>query len=185
MVISSLLNLQSNYIKDKEDFDMFRESQNRAKSMALIHELLYRSDDLKSIDFGDYMSTLITDLFNTYINDSHNLKLNLDLQNIKLDINTSIPLGLIVNELVSNSLKHAFPNGKEGEIYISLKVDNGKYILIVGDNGVGITDDIDFENTDSLGLQLIVNLTKQIDGEIELDKSHGTEFSIRFEEASY
>jgi PAS domain S-box-containing protein len=185
MVISSLLNLQSNYIKNKEDFDMFLESQNRAKSMALIHELLYRSDDLKRIDFGDYMDNLIKDLFNTYVDDPQHLKLNLDLQNIKLDINTSIPLGLIVNELVSNSLKHAFSNGKEGEINISLKVEKDEYILIVGDNGVGIPDDIDFKNTDSLGLQLINNLTKQIDGKIELDKSHGTEFSIRFEETSY
>ena len=185
MVISSLLNLQSNYIKNKEDFDMFRESQNRAKSMALIHELLYRSDDLKSIDFGDYMGTLIKDLFNTYINDPSNLKLNLDLQNIKLDINTSIPLGLIVNELVSNSMKYAFPDGREGEINISLKVEDGEYILIVGDNGVGIPDDIDFRNTDSLGLQLVINLTQQIDGEIELNKKHGTEFIIKFEEASF
>lgn len=185
MVISSLLNLQSNYIKNKEDFDMFRESQNRAKSMALIHELLYRSDDLKSIDFGDYMGTLIKHLFNTYVDDPQYLKLNLDLQKIKLDINTSIPLGLIVNELVSNSLKHAFPKGKAGEINISLKAEKGEYILIVGDNGVGINDDIDFKNTDSLGLQLINSLTQQIDGEIELDKSQGTKFSIRFEEASY
>nr|WP_081882649.1 histidine kinase dimerization/phosphoacceptor domain -containing protein [Methanobacterium sp. SMA-27] len=185
MVISSLLNLQSNYIKNKEDFDMFRESQNRAKSMALIHELLYRSDDLKSINFGDYMGTLIKDLFNTYINDPSHLKLNLDLQNIKLDINTSIPLGLIVNELVSNSMKYAFPDGREGEINISLKTEDGEYILIVGDNGVGIRDDIDFRNTDSLGLQLVNNLTQQIDGEIELNKKHGTEFIIKFEEASF
>ena len=174
MVISSLLNLQSTYIKNQEDFDMFRESQNRAKSMALIHELLYKSDDLKSIDFGDYMDTLVKDLFNTYIDDPHRLKLNLDLQNINLDINTSIPLGLIVNELISNSMKHAFPDRQEGEINIGLKAEKGEYILIVGDNGVGISDDIDFRNSDSLGLQLINSLTQQIDGEIELNKKHGT-----------
>jgi PAS domain S-box-containing protein len=185
LVISSLLNLQSNYIKDKDDFDMFRESQTRAKSMALIHELLYQSYDLKNIDFGSYMTTLVNDLFNTYIGDQDRLKLNLNLQNPMIDINTSIPLGLIVNELVSNSLKHAFPGDMEGVINISLTSENGKIILIIADNGVGIGEDIDFKNTDSLGLQLVNNLTNQIEGELELDRRNGTEFKITFEKSWY
>jgi PAS domain S-box-containing protein len=185
LVISSLLNLQSNYIKDKDDFDMFRESQTRANSMALIHELLYQSDDLKNIDFGSYMTTLVNDLFKTYTGDPDRLKLNLNLQNPMIDINTSIPLGLIVNELVSNSLKHAFPGGMEGVINICLTSEDGKIILIIADNGVGIREDIDFKNTDSLGLQLVNNLTNQIEGEIELDRSSGTEFKITFEKSLY
>jgi PAS domain S-box-containing protein len=182
MVISSLLNLQSNYIKDKDDLDMFKESQTRAKSMALIHEKLYKSDDLKSIDFADYMKEIINELINTYKRDPNIIKLNLDLENIILDINTSIPLGLIVNELVSNSLKYAFPDNREGEINVSLKLKDGKYILIIGDNGVGIPRSTDFRNTASLGLQLVNNLTDQINGKIELDRSHGTEFKITFKE---
>ena len=185
MVISSLLNLQSNYIKDKDDFDMFRESQTRAKSMALIHELLYQSDDLKRIDFGDYLNRLVNDLFKTYIDDPRHITLNLDLNNAMLDINTSIPLGLIVNELVSNSMKYAFPNGRKGQLNISLKSEEDRYILTVFDDGVGIPEDIDFRNTDSLGMQLVNTLTNQIDGEIKLERTHGTEFTLLFEESMY
>ena len=102
-----------------------------------------------------------------------------------LDINTSIPLGLIVNELVSNSMKYAFPNGRKGELNISLKSEKDKYILTVFDDGVGIPEDIDFRNTDSLGMQLVNTLTNQIDGEIKLDRTHGTEFTLLFEESMY
>jgi two-component sensor histidine kinase/CheY-like chemotaxis protein len=109
IMISNLLELQSHYIKDKTDFNFFRESQNRANSMALIHERFYQSSDLKSIDFGDYICTLATDLVNTYVNASGQIKLITDVENIMLDIDTAIPLGLILNELLTNSLKYAFP----------------------------------------------------------------------------
>ncbi len=102
MVISSLLNLQSRYIKDKKALSMFRESQNRAKSMALIHERLYRSTDLKSIDFGDYIRTLAMDLYRTYVTEPERVKIDMNVENIMIDINTAIPLGLIINELLSN-----------------------------------------------------------------------------------
>lgn len=184
-VISSLLNLQSEYIKNKDDLELFRESQTRAKSMALIHERLYNSADLKSIDFGEYINKLVNDLFQTYNLDSSLIKLNMDIESILLDINISIPLGLIVNELVSNCMKYAFPDGREGTINIKLKSNNGKNILIVSDNGIGLSSDIDFKDTDSLGLQLINSLTYQIDAEIELDISHGTEFKIIFNELEY
>lgn len=182
MVIFSLLNLQSQYIKDKDDYEMFLESQNRTKSMALIHERLYQSEDLKSIDFSDYLRTLATDLFHTYSVDQKLVKLTMDLETIKLDVNTSIPLGLIVNELISNSMKYAFPDGMEGEIYITMKSNGSHKILKVGDNGVGIPEDIDFKHADSLGFQLINNLTEQIDGEIELDRNNSTTFTIKLKD---
>jgi len=182
MVISSLLNLQSQYIKDKRVLDIFRESQNRAKSMALIHERLYRSTDLKKIDFGDYIHTLATDLFHTYVPDSSRVKLKMDVENVMVDINTTVPLGLIVNELVTNSMKYAFPEGKEGEINIEFHKHEDEFILTVSDNGVGFPEDLDYKNTDSLGLQLVNNLVGQIDGEIMLDRSQGTKFKIIFKE---
>jgi len=185
MVISSLLNLQSRYIKDKEALSIFKESQSRAKSMALIHEKLYSSTDLKRIDFGDYIRTLSSDLFQTYVADPSRIKMNINVENIMLDINTAIPLGLIVNELVSNSMKHAFPNGRNGELNIDFHTKDDNLVLMVSDDGVGFPEDLDYKNTDSLGLQLVNSLTGQIDGNIELDRSKGTAFKITFTEEEY
>jgi PAS domain S-box-containing protein len=182
MIISSLLNLQSRYIKDEESKNIFKESQNRAKSMALIHERLYQSTDLKRIDFGDYIRTLTDDLYHTYVLDSSIVKLNIQVEDLMLDIDHSIPLGLIVNELVSNSLEHAFPHGKSGEITIKFYSQGHKYLLEVKDDGVGIPNDIDYKNTDSLGLRLVTSLTEQIEGEIEFNNEHGTLFKISFNE---
>jgi PAS domain S-box-containing protein len=182
MVISSLLNLQSKYIKDKAALDIFRESQNRADSMALIHERLYSSTDLKRIDFGDYISTLSTELFHTYITDPRRIKLKLNLENLMVDINTTVPLGLILNELITNSMKHAFPKGKSGEIKIEFNKKDDEFILSVSDTGVGFPKGIDFRKTDSLGLQLVNNLTSQIHGIVELNVDNGTEFTIKFRE---
>jgi two-component sensor histidine kinase/CheY-like chemotaxis protein len=200
MVISSLLNLQSRYIKDKKTLDVFRESQNRAKSMALIHERLYRSDDLKRINFGEYIRTLVIDLYRTYVSDSSFIKPNISVEDIMIDINTAVPLGLIVNELVSNSMKHAFPaihvlestddsfenqEGMSGEISINFKSDDENFILSVMDNGIGFPEELDFKNTDSLGLRLVNSLTDQIHGNIQLKRNNGTEFRITFKETKY
>lgn len=182
MVISSLLNLQSAYIKDKAALDVFRESQNRAKSMALIHERLYRSTDLKRIDFGDYIRTLATDLFHTYASDPTRINLNLILADIMVDINTAVPLGLIVNELITNCMKHAFPGDKSGEIKVQFFLEDENLVFKVSDDGVGFPENLDFKNTDSLGLKLVNSLTAQIDGEIGLDRTVGTEFKITFKE---
>ena len=182
MVISSLLNLQSQHIRDKQALNIFKESQNRAKSMALIHERLYRSTDLKRIDFGDYIRTLTTELYRTYVSDSNSIGLNFDLEDVMVDINTTVPLGLILNELITNSMKHAFPDGREGVINVEFHRTDDEFILIIGDTGVGFPEDLDFRNTKSLGLQLVNNLTHQIDGTIELDRSQGTEFKITFKE---
>ena len=153
--------------------------------MALIHERLYQSTDLKRIDFGDYIGTLANDLYNTYVMDTRLIKLNIDVDDIRLDINTSIPLGLILNELVTNSLKHAFSQGESGEIDIKFHMRDKKYFLEVKDNGIGFPNDIDYENTDSLGLRLVTNLTEQIDGEIEFNNTSGTSFKIIFKEEKF
>ncbi len=182
MVISSLLNLQSRYIKDEEARGIFKESQERAHSMALIHERLYRSTDLKHIDFGDYIRTLSTDLFRTYVADPARVQLELEVEDVMIDINTAIPLGLIINELVSNSMKHAFPKGKSGKIRVKFKEDDNLCVLEVSDTGVGFPSDIEPDQTDSLGLQLVTSLTQQIGGELELERSPETTFRITFEE---
>ncbi|EKQ54185.1 MAG: PAS domain S-box [Methanobacterium sp. Maddingley MBC34] len=184
MVISSLLNLQSKYIKDKAALEVFRESQRRARSMALIHTMLYQSIDLKCINFGDYITKLTQELFRTYVT-SDNIQLNMDVGDILLDINTSIPLGLIVNELVSNSLKHAFPNGEKGEITVKFHKNNDYYTFQVADTGIGFPEDLDFRKTNSLGMRLVNTLTDQIDGEIELNTTGPTCFTINFTEKEY
>jgi PAS domain S-box-containing protein len=183
MVISSLLNLQSQYIKDKEALNIFKESQSRARSMALIHELLYKSTDLKRINFGDYIRTLSSELLRTY--STGNILLNLFVEDLMLDINTTVPLGLIVNELVSNSLKHAFPQGQEGNIVINFHKSKEKYILIVKDDGVGFPEEVDYKNSDTLGLQIVNSLTGQIDGVISLEKGKGTKFTLKLREEAY
>ncbi len=180
MIISSLLNLQSRYIKDEESKNIFKESQNRARSMALIHERLYQSTDLKRIDFGDYIRTLSNDLYNTYVMDKTLISLNVAVGDIMLDIDISIPLGLIINELVTNCLKHAFSAGKSGEINIKFQTLDNKYQLEINDDGIGFPEYIDYKNTDSLGLRLVTSLTEQIDGEIELKNISGTSFKITF-----
>jgi PAS domain S-box-containing protein len=182
MIISSLLNLQSSYIKDKESKEIFKESQNRANSMALIHERLYQSTDLKRIDFGDYIESLSSDLFHNYATQSGDIDLKIDVEDIFLDINTAIPLGLIVNELITNSLKHAFPDNRKGEIIINFFRKNDHYEFIVIDNGVGFPDEIDYKNTESLGMQIVTSLTDQIDGQILLNTDNGTSFKISFKE---
>jgi len=180
-VISSLLNLQSGYIEDKKSLEIFRESQTRVRSMALIHEKLYQSKDLNKIEFSEYIESLIKDLFKSYNIDFDRIKLNSKLEGIFFEIDTAILCGLIINELVSNSLKHAFPLNKKGEIFISLdKDDNNKYTLILKDNGIGFPPNVDFRKTESLGLQLVTTLTEQLGGTIELHKNGYTEFIIAF-----
>jgi len=193
-VISSLLNLQSKYIKDKDDLMMFKESQSRAKSMALIHQRLYDASDLKRIDFGDYMQSLANDIFITYVHDPGGVDLKIDVEDIRLDINTSIPLGLILNELITNSMKYAFPLTKEsimqekfkkGNIHVRLYKHDDGYTMSVEDDGVGLPDNFSFEKSNSLGLQLIKTLTEQIDGRIYFSNNNGALFRIDFKDKEY
>ena len=185
-VISSLLNLQSRHISDADVLEMFRESQRRIRSMALIHERLYQSSDLSRIEFSQYLQNLATHLFHSCQIDSDRVRLTMDTEEVFLNINTAIPCGLIVNELVSNALKHAFPNGRKGEVAIELhRVAGDGYVLRVKDDGVGFPEGLDFRRTDTLGMQIVITLVGQIDASIELRREKGTEFKILFQEVKY
>ena len=183
MVISSLLNMQSRQIKDKEVLSLLKDSQSRARSMALIHEKLY-SSNLKQINFGEYIQDFTEELFKTY-STNPNVTLKMDVEDLMLDINTSIPLGLIVNELISNSLKYAFASEDKGTVTVKFHKKDDVYTLTVGDDGVGIPDDIDCLNTESLGMKLVTSLTEQLDGELKIDTTNGTCFNISFRETEF
>ncbi|BDZ66948.1 sensor histidine kinase [Methanobacterium ferruginis] len=184
-VISSLLNMQSAYIKDKNDQELFRESQTRARAMALIHERLYQSTDLRSIDFGEYIRTLVWDLYRIYGCKPDTIQLKMDLEPVPVDINAAIPCGLIINELMSNAIKHAFPDDQKGEITIKFYQKDHKLILTVKDNGIGFPADIGLDNASSLGLTLVNTLVNQIGGEIEINLDGGTEVTITFPEVEF
>ena len=180
-LISSLLKLQSVHITDKRALELFENSRNRVKSMAFIHDALYRSKDMANIDFAKYVKRLTTQISVSYDADSNLVKIKIDIKDVLLDINVGIPCGMIINELVSNSFKYAFPEGRKGEISISLTSKNQVYELCVKDNGIGISGKIDFENPQTLGLLLVSTLTKQLDGILEIEKVKGTSFKITFE----
>ena len=192
-IISSLLNLQSRYINDEEMLDIYKESQNRVKSMAIIHEKLYQSEDLAKIDFGDYVKSLVLDLFNSYGADKGSTALDINIKDVLLDINTAIPCGLIVNELVTNSIKHGFqinrakqlPFDGQNKIAVNITKKDEFYNMSVYDNGTGFPDNLDFHNTDSLGMQLVISLTSQLRGTVELERNNGTLFRIIFKELEY
>lgn len=180
-VISSLLNLQSHSAGDRQTIQMFKESRNRIRSMALVHEGLYQSDDLGGIEFSHYVSSLTGYLLRSYGVDTGGVELTIDVDRVHLGIDSAVPCGLIVNELVSNSLKYAFVDGRQGHISIELhSVDNGRYELKVGDNGVGIPEGLDIGHTESLGLRLVSTLVEQIEGTMDLDRNAGTVFTITF-----
>ena len=179
-VISSILNLQSSYVKDQQTLDILRESQNRIKAMSFIHESLYRSDDFSFVNFSSYINSLSSNLVQTYIIEHGNIKLELDLEDVNLSLDQAIPCGLIINELVSNSIKYAFPSNKQGKIRIELIKEDNKIYLKVSDNGIGLPDNLDVENTDTLGLQLVYILISQLDGDIKVINKKGTTFLLNF-----
>ena len=190
-VISSLLDLQAEKfsnrkdIKDSEVIEAFRESQDRVISMALIHEELYKGGGFETLNFLPYIEKLTENLFLTYRLGNKDVSLNMDLlEDAFFDMDTAVPLGIIVNELVSNSLKHAFHNRNDGEIRINLRREEGRIIpvlvLTISDNGIGLPEYHDIEDLGSLGLQLVTSLVDQLDGELELKRSNGTEFIVRF-----
>jgi two-component sensor histidine kinase len=188
-IIYGMLNLQLAKIKDAAVAEKLRGTQHRIKSMALVHERLYSSKNLSMIEFRDYVQKLLLHLFHSYGGDSNKIHQKIDIENIFLDISIAIPCGLIVSELVSNSLRHGFPDGKgknkkrdsEKEIYVKLSLDKkNKYTLTVRDNGIGFPRDLDFRRTDSLGLQIVNTLVEQLEGKIRLQKKEGTVFQIEF-----
>ncbi len=178
-IISSLLRLQARNIQDKEVLDVFQDSQNRVRAMAIIHEKLYQSTELSKIKIYDYIKNLTNNLIRSY-QVSNRIKIELDIENIYLKIDTSIICGLIVNELVSNSIKHAFAKDDKGEIKITFVIlEDNKYLLNLSDNGIGISQDILHSNK-TIGLQLVWNLVEQIEGLITCDFKSGTSFKITF-----
>jgi PAS domain S-box-containing protein len=185
-VISSLLNLQSRHLRDPRIIEAFRNSQRRIRSMALIHERLYQSSDLSRIEFSQYLRNLATHLFHSYQVDANRVRLRMDAEPVYVNINTAIPCGLIVNELVSNSLKHAFPEGRSGEVAVELRrVPENGYLLRVRDDGIGFPDGLDIRRTETLGMQVVTTLVSQIDASIDLNREPGTDFTVHFQEVRY
>ncbi|MGB9936953.1 MAG: CHASE4 domain-containing protein [Methanobacterium sp.] len=178
-IVSSLLSLQSRYIKDREAASVFKESQNRVKSMALVHERLYQSEGLAMIDFPDYIKNLINELFRSYGVSDKIVKLYIDTDEIFLNADTAIPCGLIINELVTNSLKYAF-NGDNGKICIGMYKENEKIVLSIMDNGKGLPEGFNLEEAETLGLRLVKSLVSQLNGTLELRNNNGAEFRIIF-----
>ena len=163
-IVSSLLSLQAERVSDKQVLEALEESRNRVYSMGIIHEVLYQSQDLAQVDFGEFARRLSDYLLQTYGVGAHAVTLRMNISEVPLSIDTAIYCGLIVNELVSNSLKYAFPGGRRGEICIGLRSSNeNRLILTVSDNGIGLPPDIDQRKSESLGLQLVSMLTQQLE----------------------
>lgn len=181
-VVSSLLDLQCQQIQDPGTLEIFQTSQNRVKSMALIHEKLYQSPNLDRINFANYLENLTNHLFQTYAINPNNITLQFNLQDISLSIDTSVYCGLIVNELVANALKHGFPGQKQGQIWLELKSENNLISLEIRNDGLKLANSLEYQTEKSLGMQLVKALIEQIKGEMEIDRSHGTAFKITFYE---
>lgn len=184
-IISSLLSLQSAEIDNEEIIELYKESENRIHTIALVHENLYRSTDISHIDFKNYIEILIEDIMQSYHVDRTRIITVLEVDDYELSIETAIPAGLIINELVSNSIKHAFKEGEHGKISIVLERDVDHYSLTVKDSGRGLSDEVDYDNPVSLGLKLVNALVNQLDGELEVEIDSGTIFKIKFIELEY
>ncbi len=183
-IITSLLRLQSNSIDDEKIKSLFDVSLNRINSMALVHDLLYKAEDLSKINFGVYIEKLLESLVESLVRPDFEINTEVDIDAVEFNISTSILLGLLVNELMTNSIKHAFNGADRGRIYIRLIAEPGEfYLLEIGDDGSGFDLEEDFELLDSLGLQLIHNLVDQLNGKIEkMEERDGAHFHIRFRE---
>lgn len=181
-VVSSILNLQSSYVSDEYALTLLKESQNRIKTMAYIHESLYQNKSFTSVNFSEYVQTLVNNIIQSYSYSKEKIALEVKVEKITLSLDSSIPVGLIINELVTNSIKHAFPGTKHGKITLNLKCENNFVFLELKDDGIGFAPEIDFENSHSLGLQLVNTLIEQIDGRFIFRslKDAGTEILITF-----
>lgn len=180
-IVSSLLDLQSDYIEDEKSRIFFRDSQNRIRSMALIHQKLCQSERLAFIDLREYIEELANYLYSTSVHEPDLIHLKVDMGDISLSMDEAVPCGLIVNELLSNSLKHAFPDNRGGEIMIRGRIKDGWIVLTISDNGAGLPPGLDFRNTETLGLQLVTTLAKQLRGRIDINSERGgTVVSVAF-----
>jgi two-component sensor histidine kinase len=180
-VISSLLNLQARYLPDPAAREIFRASQHRVQSIALVHEKLYQSADLSHVDFGDYTVALLDNLFETFDAGHRGISKTIDIGATRLSVDIAIPCGLIVNELVTNALKHAFPGRREGTVRVVLREEaDGTLDLTVGDDGVGLPEGMDPRKTSSLGLDLVFTFADQLNAEVEIGRQGGSFYRFRF-----
>jgi PAS domain S-box-containing protein len=186
-VISNLIDLQALAVNDEGTLRLFKETQNRIKTMALVHEKLYQSKDLSNLNLKDYMGDLANALLGSYQLSGNRVSLKLDVEAISVSIDTATPCGLIINELMSNSLKHAFPDGRQGEVSLVLRQsEKGEIDMRFSDDGIGLPKGLDFKNARSLGLTLVRNLSvKQLKGTVEVSTEHPTEFRIKFREPQH
>lgn len=181
-VIASLLRLQSRYLKDDDARAMFEESQNRVHSISLVHEKLYRTGDLARIDFQDYLLTLTKGLTESWRRPGVPVAVSVEAEGVHLGVDVAIPCGLIVTELVTNALKHAFPNDAPGSIHVTAAVaPAGRLKLTVQDDGVGLPANVEFRRSGTLGLELVGSLVRQLGAKLEIGRERGTRFSLDFE----
>jgi PAS domain S-box-containing protein len=184
-VISSMLRLQAGYLSDPQALEVFQECQNRVRTMALIHESLYQSGNLARVGIADYVRRLATQLFQTYRVQAEGVELQVEVDDLYLGVDTAIPCGLILNELITNSLRHAFPGGRGGMVGVGLHRKDGRYVMHVRDTGVGLPADFDLSSCSSLGLQLVHTLVGQLEGDVSIESgSEGTLFRIAFAEVN-
>ena len=180
-VVSSLLDLQAQHFPDERIRAAFTDSQNRIRSMALIHERLYRSTDLAHIDMGEYIQDLALNLFSSYSEEAGDIALRTDVAAVEFDVDQAMPCGFIVNELISNALKYAFADGRKGEVFVGLSEGTeGQLELVVRDDGVGLPPDFDYRQSPSLGLRLVHTLVQQLRGTMEVGQKGGAEFKVAF-----
>ena len=180
-IITSLLRMQSRAVQDPALSEALRECQNRVASMALIHDKLYRARDLARVSFGEYVRDLTNNILTSYALPARSVRVRLDIDDLSLSLDCAVPCGLILNELMSNCLKHAFPLGHSGTVYIGLHAEGAEELcLVVRDDGVGVPADVDLGRTSSLGWRLIRALVEQLGGVVECQTSGGTSVEIRF-----
>jgi two-component sensor histidine kinase len=186
-VIMAMINIQSQNIEDENVLQMFKETMNRIHTMALVHEKLYQTKNLADVDFKKYVKSLVTSLFRSYGTRPDKITLKIEVEDVSLGLESAIPCGLIINELVSNSLKYAFPEERTGGIRVALNSINGdELVLEVSDNGIGISEDLDVRNAESMGLHLVTILSEdQLHGKIELSRTGGTNFHVQFKKHTY
>lgn len=185
-IVSSLLNLQKEYVEDQEVINVLQESQNRVRTMAMIHANLYKSQDFMNINMKEYIRDSIQNLIYSYLGKAEKIRLITEIEDdITLNIETALPIGLIINEIVSNTMKYAFPNDSTGNIKISLKSQNNGYTLNVMDDGIGLPKNLDINQTETLGMRLILNLVEQLEGNLSINSNKGLEYNIDFKELSY
>ncbi len=168
------------YIDDEKAYEVFKESQNRVKSMAIIHEKLYQTGNFAEINVDEYLKNLTDSIYSSYGVNLDVINLEINAKDIFLDINTAIPCFLLINEVITNCIKHAFPGGRSGKITIDFEKIDNKHIIRIQDDGIGLPDDLNIEKTNTLGIQLITSLTSQLDGKLEVKSNNGTEFKVIF-----